>query len=122
MPNEESLSGITATVGNETSDPQSGSSAIEITFSKIPPGTGGYHEIAELMVRFPATAVFKCFGFLNTLNILYLQAELARLEKELLEVARKNKDSPDQFKQHYFQSFSYLQHGLTDSEERDKTH
>jgi len=105
MPDEESLSGATATVGNETSNLQSRSSAIEITLPKIPPKTGGYHEIAELMARYPATAVFKRFGFLNALDILYLQAELARLEKELLEISRKNRDSTDQFKQRYFQGF-----------------
>lgn len=44
---------------------------------------GGYAKVARLMVKHPEVATFQRFEYLNTLNILYLQAELVELEKEL---------------------------------------
>jgi hypothetical protein len=43
----------------------------------------GYEKIADLMTKHVETSTFQRFGFLNTLNILYLQAELVHLEQDL---------------------------------------
>lgn len=93
MGDEESLSGATATntpSRTQTNDSQAAASTAsdEVTF-------GGYHEIASMMARWPVTAIFKRYGFLNYLNILYLQAELEMLEKTLLEKAQEDKTSQD---------------------------
>ncbi|KAK8199122.1 uncharacterized protein BKA78DRAFT_290817 [Phyllosticta capitalensis] len=50
------------------------------TASPLPPG---YPKLAQRMGLKPETAIFRRFAFLNKLNILYLQAELAELEKQL---------------------------------------
>jgi hypothetical protein len=43
----------------------------------------GYADIAKLMCKRPEVAIFRRFAFLNTKNLLYLQAELIHLEIEL---------------------------------------
>jgi hypothetical protein len=43
----------------------------------------GYPNIARLMGDFPELAIFRSFRVLNAKNLLYLQAELGQLEKEL---------------------------------------
>jgi len=48
----------------------------------------GYSHLASLMSAHPETAVLRRFGYLNTLNILYLQAELTNLEGSLLDAAK----------------------------------
>ncbi|KUJ08191.1 uncharacterized protein LY89DRAFT_677081 [Mollisia scopiformis] len=48
----------------------------------------GYERVGDLMTKHPEVATFKRFDFLNTLNILYLQAELVHLEQELRESMR----------------------------------
>jgi hypothetical protein len=43
----------------------------------------GYQKVANLMTKHLETSTFQRFDFLNTLNILYLQAELVHLERDL---------------------------------------
>jgi hypothetical protein len=43
----------------------------------------GYEKVANLMAKHGEVAVFQRFDFLNTLNILFLQAELVHLEHDL---------------------------------------
>lgn len=43
----------------------------------------GYPKLAEHMGSFPEISIFKRFETLNRQNLLYLQAELTSLEKEL---------------------------------------
>ena len=50
----------------------------------------GYPKLAKFMALVPATAVFRRFGFLNKLNLLYLQADLHNLEAKLLKIQRKD--------------------------------
>ncbi|KAK4455312.1 hypothetical protein QBC34DRAFT_432663 [Podospora aff. communis PSN243] len=50
----------------------------------------GYARLASLMSAHPETAVLRRFGYLNRLNLLYLQAELVNLENALSEAARKD--------------------------------
>ncbi|KAE9382079.1 hypothetical protein N431DRAFT_320888 [Stipitochalara longipes BDJ] len=47
--------------------------------------TTGYEKLAHLMSTHQETAIFQRFGFLNTLNTLYLQAELVHLEQKMKE-------------------------------------
>ncbi|KAK4565360.1 hypothetical protein LTR86_003977 [Recurvomyces mirabilis] len=42
----------------------------------------GYNKLAVLMGRNPQVAIFRRFGALNMLNLLYLQAELSELERK----------------------------------------
>lgn len=51
---------------------------------------GGYEKVAGLMTKHAEVATFQRFDFLNTLNILYLQAELVHLEQELRESMRED--------------------------------
>jgi hypothetical protein len=46
----------------------------------------GYPKIAARMSLIPETAMFRRFGALNALNLLYLQSDLAYIEKELEEL------------------------------------
>ena len=57
-------------------------------FEKLPPlpeGVGGYIKLAQHMGHNSNRAIFRRFGDLNALNLLYLQAELVELENELLQ-------------------------------------
>lgn len=118
MGDEESLSGATATNAAPMPLPKAETRDVSIEILRA---MGGYHDIAGMMTRFPITAVFKRFGFLNYLNILYFQAELAILEECIKEAAQKDRDSPDRERQKYFQSFRRLHEGRTENGEKDKT-
>lgn len=117
MGDEESLSGATAT--NTPSGPQTNGTQAAASTTSDEYTLGGYHEIASMMARWPVTAIFKRFGFLSYLNILYLQAELEMLEKALLEKAQEDKTSPDKWRRQYFFAFNYMYEGLTESAETD---
>ena len=58
--------------------------------SPIPNGTGGYMRLAEHMGQHSNRAIYRRFGGLNALNLLYLQAELVKLEKALRAEATKD--------------------------------
>jgi len=53
----------------------------------------GYEKLAGLMTKHSEVATFQRFDFLNTLNILYLQAELVHLEQELRDSMREDLES-----------------------------
>ena len=53
----------------------------------------GYHKIARLMAHNNALFTFRKFARLNALNLLYLQAELIHLEKDLDDRAEKDKQA-----------------------------
>ncbi|KAM7214997.1 hypothetical protein V8F06_009599 [Rhypophila decipiens] len=53
----------------------------------------GYHRLAALMGAHPETAIFRRFGQLNGLNLLYLQAELTNLENDLHRAAKSDSKS-----------------------------
>ena len=50
----------------------------------------GYQKLAELMTKHSEVSTFKRFDLLNTLNILYLQAELVHLKEELRDSMRED--------------------------------
>jgi hypothetical protein len=52
---------------------------------------GSYPKLALLMASCPETAIFRRFGALNTQNLLFLQAEVTHLEREL-EILRGNNE------------------------------
>ena len=53
----------------------------------------GYQKLADIMTKHAQVATFQRFDFLNTLNILYLQAEHVRLEHDLRENVRDDIES-----------------------------
>ena len=52
----------------------------------------GYADLASMMGRYPDTGILRRFGTLNMQNLLYLQAELIKLESELHELAKTDSD------------------------------
>ena len=50
------------------------------------------------MAEQPSNAIYKRFGTLNALNLLYLQAELAMLEVELQQYAAEDANSTDEIR------------------------
>ena len=74
----------------------------------------GYPKFARWMGLIPEMAAFRRFGFLNKLNLLYMQAELQGLERKLKEV--QNRDCQGAGDEQYFtRDFSFL----NDLEEND---
>ncbi|KAL9080511.1 MAG: hypothetical protein Q9157_000745 [Trypethelium eluteriae] len=53
----------------------------------------GYPKLGRLMSLIPETAIFRRFGFLNKLDLLYMQAELKDLEEKLIKVQRRDGQS-----------------------------
>jgi hypothetical protein len=53
----------------------------------------GYHKVAAYMSVHGQLAIFRRFSRLNLLNLLYLQAEITRLEQRLIDVAEENKNA-----------------------------
>ena len=50
----------------------------------------GYNKIAALMGKYPESAIVSQFSDLNIQNILYLQAEIIQLRKDLRELEDAN--------------------------------
>jgi hypothetical protein len=50
----------------------------------------GYHRIAEYMSSHGEVAILRRFSRLNILNLLYLQADIVRLEHRLFEIVEQN--------------------------------
>ena len=63
----------------------------EVPSPPPPPLVKGYPKLAERMGLIPEMAAFRKFATLNAQNLLYLQAELTELEKELRE--KEDQDS-----------------------------
>jgi hypothetical protein len=53
----------------------------------------GYEKLAGLMAKHAEVSTFHRFDFLNTLNILYLQAELVHIENELRDSMKEDLES-----------------------------
>ena len=104
MPDEESISGATIAATNNGQDAESPN-------LEGPQHCEGYQKLADMMSEYPAGAVFRQFGPLNHLNLLYYQAELCLLEKQLRIAAEQDRQSPDQFRRLYFQNHQYLSRG-----------
>lgn len=69
----------------------------------------GYPQVANFMGEYPEMAMVRRFRGLNARNLLYLQAELVLIEKELLELEKADaKDTTDPFKHLYARDFDWL--------------
>ena len=55
----------------------------------------GYPKLAGKMELRPETSVFRRFGALNSRNLLYLQAEITALEKDLLDSEMRDSFEPN---------------------------
>lgn len=110
MPDEESVSDGT-TIGAEANAeiPQDSGPAAQASSPQ------GHQRLADFMAEHPANAVFRRFGSLNALNLLYYQAELTELEIDLCKVAKIDRESTDRHRQLYFRSYLLLSQGKTDS-------
>jgi len=56
----------------------------------------GYEKLAGLMSQHAEVATFQRFDFLNTLNLLFLQAELVHLEHDLKDSMKEDLDSSNE--------------------------
>lgn len=78
----------------------------QLAKSDSPPG---YPQVANFMGEYPEMAMVRRFRGLNARNLLYLQAELVQIEKELLELEKADaKDTSDPFKPLYARDFDWL--------------
>lgn len=66
-----------------------------------PPGTQEYPMLPKLFGEYPETAVYRRFGSLNALNLLYMQSDLVALEEELHRLQAKDNASDDKYRQLY---------------------
>jgi len=65
----------------------------------------------------PETAIFRRFGALNAQNLLYLQAELTYLEKQLRKCERADNKSPEGLKSRYALDWFWLSRSAADGDE-----
>lgn len=108
MHDEESISGTTIhAVNNDPGNLQNSDPVNQSVNAQ------GYERLASLMAEFPSTAIFRQFNNLNTLNLLYYQAELLQLEADLLKASGDDRNSADRIRRLYFQSHFYLSRGKT---------
>jgi hypothetical protein len=66
---------------------------------------GGYPTMAEFMAHGSNFANVRGFAYLNALNILYFQAELVDLERELKAFDKADRASPDPSRRRYYRSW-----------------
>lgn len=74
----------------------------------------GYAKAARLMAKYEEFAIFKRFKALNYQGLLYRQAEIAHLQKDLEELAER--DSTDPSRQPYAKDWWALAHTETKKE------
>ncbi|MCJ1452195.1 hypothetical protein MMC28_002537 [Mycoblastus sanguinarius] len=74
----------------------------------------GYPQLSSVMATHPEIAIFRTFGSLNTRNLLYLQAELVHLEKELSDIEREDSFSNDASRQSFQYDWFCLQKSFED--------
>lgn len=69
---------------------------------------GDYHRLAGFMGQYPEVALFRRFNSLRASNLLYLQAELVSLEKDLRTYAQQDEQSQDELRKMYSKDWSVL--------------
>ena len=57
--------------------------------------SGSYPRLSEFMSLWPEVAIFRRFSALNTQNLLFLQAEIAHLERELTTIREREERRAD---------------------------
>jgi hypothetical protein len=73
---------------------------------------GTYSKLSAFMARYPEIAIFRTFADLNVKNILYYEAELAHLERELQEVEKRDAACGTSPRQNYGTRWIKMQAGL----------
>jgi hypothetical protein len=68
----------------------------------------GYPQLASLMGTYPVLSIYRRFSVLNSRNLLYLQAELVELEKNLEEYTLEDIQSEDVQKRRHARNWYYL--------------
>ncbi|KAL4908385.1 hypothetical protein BDW74DRAFT_100270 [Aspergillus multicolor] len=68
----------------------------------------GYDKLAALMTGDKGLSIFRSFKRLNAKNLLYLQAEIAIKEKELIEIAKEDRESKDADREKYSSSVRFM--------------
>ena len=77
----------------------------------------GYPKLAGQMELIPETAIFRRFGALNAQNLLYLQAELIYLEKQLRNCELVDNQSRHGSKSKYALDWFWLSQSAIDGDE-----
>ena len=81
----------------------------------------GYSRLASMMGGHPETAIFRRFGSLNALNLLYLQAELTNLENSLHKQADADAGSGHFERSLYARDWQSLSESATAEDGNDPT-
>lgn len=76
----------------------------------------GYAKIAQLMGSHGELAILRRFGRLNFQNLLYMQARLTHLEKDLNDLAQADKAEPD--RSYYSKDWWSLARSRCDNEKK----
>ena len=66
----------------------------------------------------PETAIFRRFGALNAQNLLYFQAELVFLEKQLRELELSDNKDPHGMKSQYALDWYWLSQSVDDGDDK----
>lgn len=77
----------------------------------------GYPKLADAMNLTPEMAIFRRFGELNALNLLYLQAELMDIEQQLKEAQIADHASSNEHKSLYSKNWWYLSASAQDGDD-----
>jgi hypothetical protein len=96
----------TVSFGEESNTPTD----VQIEMPPLHDAQHGYHRLASAMGLFPDVAIFRRFSTLNVKNILYLQAELVDLEKNLEQAALADSLSGDINRREYHRAWYPLSH------------
>lgn len=72
------------------------------------PSMGSYNKLSKFMGSWPEVAIFRRFAALNAQNLLFLQAELVRLEDDLQCIREEDAQSTDLEKKQSHQSWRSL--------------
>lgn len=92
---EENQLSETSTVG------QSPPTNTAAAYKPPPPIPHGYHALAHFMTDKPTMAMYKRFGVLNALSLLFYQADLKKLELELLDQMKSDYHEQDPVKRRF---------------------
>lgn len=72
----------------------------------------GYPKLASFMSRYPSAMVFRRFTWISVLNVLRLQAELQRMEEDLLDTLQEDSQSDHPEVRLYCTDFALLREKL----------
>ena len=79
-----------------------------------PANLGGYPRLSALFGEHPSLAIFRRFGRLNALNVLYYQAQLEALERKWERYADEDSNSDNYFRKMSSQDWETLIESTTE--------